>query len=86
MALNLRKIAAARSGSNEGQAASPSGGRGTPPPSWHGRSAPPPVGSSWSDFLDWASRGCIETEEDTALAMRLWRGLEAPDDASAPSP
>lgn len=89
MALNLKKIAAARSGSSEGQSGPPSNARPSAPArpaAWHGRSAPPPPsGSPWSEFLEWAEDGRLENEEDSALAMRFWRGIEPRDDGAAPS-
>jgi len=56
--------------------------------SWHGRpSPPPPPGSSYEEFLDWAAQGGIEWPGDAELATRLWmaRG-ESAETPSAPTP
>lgn len=54
----------------------------------YGRScAPPPAGSSYWEFLHWASEGSMAFPEDTDLAIRLWMG-SLPEDSgpSSPSP
>jgi len=45
-----------------------------------GRSAPPPPpGSPYSAFLDWASEDGLPIPGDEALATRLWMGLSDTD-------
>ena len=95
MALDFKKVspsgARPQGGSGAkalGKAASPAAGNGGPT-RWHGRSRPPPPpGSGWTAFLDWASEGAFEySREDAALAMRFWTGGEVGDDeASLPAP
>lgn len=56
---------------------------------WHGRSCPPPPpGSGWTAFLDWACEGAFDhSPEDAALAMRLWTGKDdEAEEARPPSP
>lgn len=56
----------------------------------YGRScAPPPPGSGWMAFLEWASEGNIDhTPEDAALAMRFWLGndLSGEEESRSPTP
>lgn len=41
----------------------------------YGRSCPPPSpGSSYWEFIHWASEGCMPFPEDTDLAITLWMG------------
>lgn len=93
MALNLKKLGAMRGGGEAPpgpREKAPGLGQAAAPASWHGRaSAPPPPGSSWDQYLDWASDCALEpTPDDLNLAMRLWRGIEQHDDdeQSAPRP
>ena len=93
MALNLKKLAARRPGDNTAeersrQAPSPQ----SPPsnPDWHGRpTPPPPPGSSWDDFVEWASEGAFDPwPDDVALAWKLWtrRGETEAQQASPKGP
>jgi len=95
MALNLKKIAAARSGAaGDASPDIPPLRKNVPaqvsPARWHGRPTPPPPrGSTWDDYVEWASESSFyPSDEDIALAMRFWRGLEPRenDDAQAPAP
>lgn len=52
------------------------------PAQWHGRSEPPPPrGSSYAEFYDWAADGLIATKDDEALALDFYLGIRGePDD------
>lgn len=56
---------------------------------WFGRSTPPPPhGSGYSEFLDWASNEALEpSDEDRILATTVWMGREpeADDIEEAPA-
>lgn len=56
---------------------------------WFGRSAPPPPhGSGYSEFLDWASNEALDpSNEDRILATTVWMGREpeAEDIEEAPA-
>lgn len=46
-----------------------------------GRGEPPPPGSGWDAFLDWAAFGGFDSSEDRSLAFQAWSGALAPVDA-----
>jgi hypothetical protein len=50
------------------------------------RGAPPPRGSGWLAFLNWACRGTVEpTPDDTRLALLAWCGrLAIPEELAYP--
>lgn len=97
MKLNLNRKAGGVSGSSapaSSKAVAPaSKGRSQPPqPSsmeTYGRSqAPPPPGSSYWEFLYWASEGGTPFTEDTDLAVTLWMGVSEATESvgNAPRP
>lgn len=48
---------------------------------------PPPQGSEYSKFLDWASNESLEpTSEERSLALRLWVGKDVDDIYSGDAP
>jgi hypothetical protein len=52
----------------------------------YGRScAPPAPGSTYWEFLHWASEGAMALDEDTDLAIRLWSGMTSTEENSSPS-
>ena len=53
---------------------------------WYGRKTPPPrYGSSYDDFLMWASTdGLAPLQEEIDLAVTLWMGLEPVDYGDLP--
>lgn len=99
MALDLKKLGRSRDADDEssgyasrGRKSSPSP---APPPEFrparpdprHGRtSAPPPPGSGYGDYLDWASEGGLSAPSDVALAVKLWLGSgdRSEEESSAP--
>lgn len=88
MTLNLKKISEKRRAVTEapehGERRAPSAAA-SGDPLWHGRGAPPPRGSTWDQYLDWACEGGFERDGDASLALRFWRGLE-PREEDAPMP
>ena len=96
--VNLSKFRRAAPSPSDGASAAPSDRSSTarsapsaarkPSVETYGRScAPPPAGSSYWEFLYWASEGGMAFPEDTDLAISLWMG-NPPEDGgpSAPSP
>lgn len=83
MSLKLGRIAAAR-GSPEPEAkpARPTPARDS------GRGPPPPRGSGWDAFVDWASGDAFyPSDEDIQLALRHWSGrATAEEDSQLPRP
>lgn len=55
---------------------------------WFGRSAPPPPhGSGYSEFLDWASNEALDpSNEDRILATTVWMGREPESDEIEEAP
>jgi hypothetical protein len=53
----------------------------------YGRScAPPPPGSSYWEFLHWASEGGMPLTDDTDLAITLWAGAPAASEEAGIAP
>lgn len=53
----------------------------------YGRScAPPPPGSSYWEFLHWASEGGMPLPDDTDLAITLWAGAPAASEEADTAP
>lgn len=53
----------------------------------YGRSCePPPPGSSYWEFLQWASEGGMPLPEDTDLAVSMWMGVPPGSDESYSAP
>jgi len=70
MALNLKKLASKSVAEGETRP-----GADEPRNLYGSRGEPPPPGSSYDKFLDWACEGALEPlPEDLALAMDLWLG------------
>ena len=95
--VNLSKFRRSAPSPSDGASAAPSDrsapARSAPAPrkpsvETYGRScAPPPAGSSYWEFLHWASEGSMAFPEDTDLAIRLWMGSPPEDSGpSSPSP
>lgn len=93
MALDLSKLRERRSSSRkpeenrDSRSASPAVAPVRNKPSWHGRDAPPPPpGSGWDAFLDWASGGALDPwPEDVVVAFRLWSGHDGqPEEQDVP--
>lgn len=56
-------------------------------PETYGRSCdPPPPGSSYWEFLHWASEGGMPLPEDTDLAISLWAAAPPVSEESATMP
>lgn len=95
MALDFKKIKGQKGGRDESDEGArqprpseePASGNRVPA-RWHGRSCPPPPpGSGWTAFLDWACEGAFDhSPQDAALAMRFWTGEERSDQDDAVSP
>ncbi len=53
----------------------------------YGRScAPPPPGSSYWEFLHWASEGGMPFPEDTDLAISMWMGIPPVSEETSAAP